>query len=330
MTHIRRDSIINCGVFPNEILLLIKESIPDSDLRTHVCFYHVSRTTAGFYGDEGEQAEFWRRACLLSGICFLGHDTSYKDVAFEVIREDGFCTHPDCGGKLLDLNASAVAAAMDIFDWDPEMEPGEFNELDYYIEYDTEWAQPPEPVINRILSKLVFPETHPNAAAHSLSQTNPSPVLLRRQFQSTSVHPQTNMDRRLIERHPLVMRSMAIFPSTHRMSFRLGPDTHNQYPVERSPHVTVADMARMLSKCFDEELTIDRFLYLLGHVFSPLVQGGETFTLEDLSRHKTLRGLASQSYVVLIPCSLSLSFSRYFYPALTNLLLTDASTKSSS
>ena len=88
------------SIFPNEILLLIKENIPISDLRTHVCYYHVCKTTAGFYGDEGQQADFWRTACLRAGICFTQHDSSYKDVAFEVIRTDGFCSHPDCGGNL--------------------------------------------------------------------------------------------------------------------------------------------------------------------------------------------------------------------------------------
>lgn len=87
---------------------MIKESIPHSDLRTHVCYYHTCKTIAGFYGDDAEQAAFWRRACLLSGICFSRSDSSYKDVAFEVISADGFCAHPDCGGELLEKNGASL------------------------------------------------------------------------------------------------------------------------------------------------------------------------------------------------------------------------------
>lgn len=93
-----------CGKLPNELLILIKENIPISDLRTHVCFYHTCRTVAAFYGDTSEQADFWRRSCLLAGITFCRSDASYKDVAFECIAKDGFCSHPDCGGALLDWN----------------------------------------------------------------------------------------------------------------------------------------------------------------------------------------------------------------------------------
>lgn len=89
---------------PNELLLLVKEHIPLADLRTHVCYYHTCRTIASFYGDSGQQAEFWRRSCSLAGIGWLKADSSWKEIAFETIAKDGFCTHPFCGGKLLDWN----------------------------------------------------------------------------------------------------------------------------------------------------------------------------------------------------------------------------------
>lgn len=89
---------------PNELLLLVKEYISLADLRTHVCYYHTCKTVASFYGDSSQQAEFWRRSCTLAGIGWLKADSSWKEIAFETIAKDGFCSHPRCGGALLDWN----------------------------------------------------------------------------------------------------------------------------------------------------------------------------------------------------------------------------------
>lgn len=93
---------------PAELLLQIKEYIPHSDVRTHVCFYNTCRTTAAFYGDQAQQAVFWGRACALSGLGWLRADYSWKDIAFETIAKDGFCTHTHCGGALLDWNGTSL------------------------------------------------------------------------------------------------------------------------------------------------------------------------------------------------------------------------------
>ena len=97
---------------PVELLLLVKEFIPISDLRTHVCYYHTCRTIAAFYGDNSHQAAFWRRACCLSGIGWLKADSSWKEIAFETIAKDGFCTYPHCGGALLDWNGEHHTSCM--------------------------------------------------------------------------------------------------------------------------------------------------------------------------------------------------------------------------
>ena len=89
---------------PVELLLVIKEYIPLSDLRTHVCFYHTCRAIASFYGDTSQQNAFWRRSCALAGIGWLKGDSSWKEIAFETIARDGFCSHPHCGGTLLTWN----------------------------------------------------------------------------------------------------------------------------------------------------------------------------------------------------------------------------------
>ena len=88
---------------PPELLRIVKEHIPVSDLRTHVCYYNTCRAVASFYGTEEQQEAFWRKSCSLCGICLV-KDTSWKDVAFDCISKDGFCSHPDCGGALLDWN----------------------------------------------------------------------------------------------------------------------------------------------------------------------------------------------------------------------------------
>lgn len=94
---------------PIELLLVIKEYIPLSDLRTHVCFYHTCRAIASFYGDASQQNAFWRRSCALSGIGWLKGDSSWKEIAFETIARDGFCSHPHCGGTLLNWNGELCA-----------------------------------------------------------------------------------------------------------------------------------------------------------------------------------------------------------------------------
>ena len=93
---------------PLELFMMIKEFIPVSDLRTHVCFYNTCRTFASLYGDSADQAEFWRQSCLYCGLTMLGHDGSYKDLAFDCIVKDGFCPHPQCGGNLLEWNGKQI------------------------------------------------------------------------------------------------------------------------------------------------------------------------------------------------------------------------------
>ncbi|KAJ3487051.1 hypothetical protein NLI96_g3791 [Meripilus lineatus] len=50
------------GRLPVELLMMVKDNIPISDLRTHVCFYQTCRTVAAFYGDEDEEEEFWMKS----------------------------------------------------------------------------------------------------------------------------------------------------------------------------------------------------------------------------------------------------------------------------
>lgn len=100
------------GRLPVELLMMVKDNIPISDLRTHVCFYQTCRTVAAFYGDEDEEEEFWMKSCRSAGLATINDDETYKEVAFDCIYRDGFCSHPACGEVLLRNNG-------DYFESDP-------------------------------------------------------------------------------------------------------------------------------------------------------------------------------------------------------------------
>ena len=95
-------------ILPIEILLLIKHSIHPSDLRTHVCYYLSSPKIALLYDSGKEGDAFWELACWQCGIGMLPSDEesdkSWKDIAIDCIKRDGFCTSPSCGENLLCLN----------------------------------------------------------------------------------------------------------------------------------------------------------------------------------------------------------------------------------
>ena len=93
---------------PTEILLLIRDGIDSSDLRTHVCYYLSSRRVASLYDSEQDADEFWELACWHCGLGLTpadeDADRSWRDIAIECIKADGFCTLPGCGERLLRQN----------------------------------------------------------------------------------------------------------------------------------------------------------------------------------------------------------------------------------
>ncbi|KAI9062753.1 hypothetical protein FKP32DRAFT_1593422 [Trametes sanguinea] len=112
---------------PPEILLNVKALIPLSDVRTHVCFYKAHPSIAALYDSDIKPDVLWRRICWFSGIGELPHDDyanphCWRDIALEVIKKDGFCTHPQCGEALLLYNrrrmerASAYVDPLTAFD----------------------------------------------------------------------------------------------------------------------------------------------------------------------------------------------------------------------
>ncbi|KAI0754497.1 hypothetical protein C8Q80DRAFT_371446 [Daedaleopsis nitida] len=98
---------------PKEIHLLIRDSTPSWDLRTHGSYYlaipSVYQTTPD---------EFWKLACWDNGIGALAEEDNrlanlrWRDIAADCIRRDGFCRHPMCGGRLLEYNRNRMKDAM--------------------------------------------------------------------------------------------------------------------------------------------------------------------------------------------------------------------------
>ncbi|OJT07164.1 hypothetical protein TRAPUB_1979 [Trametes pubescens] len=99
------------NTLPPEIWLLVKDSIPLSDMRTHVSFYQAASRFAALYDTVADPDAFWEDVCTM---CAIGrfpdeHPSvrSWKDIAVECITVDGFCEgsskHP-CGEVLLQRN----------------------------------------------------------------------------------------------------------------------------------------------------------------------------------------------------------------------------------
>jgi hypothetical protein len=216
------DSTISTRL-PVELLLLVKEYIPISDLRSHVSFYHTCHTIALFYGDSSRQAAFWRRACALSGIGWKKADSSWKEIAFETIRMDGFCRHPHCGGTLLDWNgesfetfnfgsgpfnttlAARVEQAMHRYNWDPEEDAWDAYFDEEQAEESTH-SDRPIPVCNTIFQHIRF-STRPFPPW--CSDTMDSHLHIDGQ---SSHWPQM-----CLAAHPVTARSFATFPTVSRM-----------------------------------------------------------------------------------------------------------------
>ncbi|GBE87400.1 hypothetical protein BKA93DRAFT_753989 [Sparassis latifolia] len=230
MTRRRREKDF-LDVFPNELLLMIKARIAETDLRTHVCFYNSSTRIAGMYGNVWEQEEYWKKLCWLNGLGLLPGEScksvSWKQIAFECVEDDGFCDLPDCGGNALVKNVALMAAA------------------DYNLERPTQ--------------ALAHKEGGPDLDC--------SPLLSHIKFRSNQewswrmkpdydaqlyVRPseaQSSWGRRL-HAHPIACRSFATFPPIQRLNFSelYGLEFH---PTKRTTGVTVWDVQSTLQKKLD-------------------------------------------------------------------------------
>ncbi|GJE90078.1 hypothetical protein PsYK624_062010 [Phanerochaete sordida] len=267
---------------PNELLLLVKEYIPLADLRTHVCYYHTCKTVASFYGDNSQQAEFWRRSCTLAGIGWLKADSSWKEIAFETIAKDGFCSHPRCGGALLDWNAQQAELAMRKYNWDPE--EGAWDAM-LDPEDAREWTVPghPIPIFNPIFQDIKFKSEHlppwfhdPYDAKFRVNDPD-APLTYVRQLSA----------------HPVAIRSLATFPSVRHIKFHAITLGH-EHLFRNLMGLTVWDIVRGFQSDLDRELSITELLNLLSGPFADIFRDRSSSDfIGDLERFSTLRGLWS-------------------------------------
>ncbi|KAI0075840.1 hypothetical protein K474DRAFT_1772951 [Panus rudis PR-1116 ss-1] len=310
---------------PVELCLMIKEHIPDEDLRTHVCFHHTCRTFASLYGDEAQQNEFWRRACLLSGLTFAPGDSSYKDIAFECIEQDGFCSHSHCGGNLLEWNAEQIKSARRIWpNWDPEEGPLELPEVDP--------ADPnkdyPHPIPNRIFSSLAFRRIRPQDEGFQVILPKTDDIYLRDDDLWTASRGDVDtmqrtlrLHRMLLTHHPIARRSLAFFPSLKQMPVLYGdlvscPTMH----IDRtetwasSVGVTVQDVLMLIRAGLGDELCVRELISLLEEPFRELLPPLHTNFLRQLKsfRHLLACGVSAVGVDSTIPMSSTQNAGRYF------------------
>ncbi|KAI0675614.1 hypothetical protein C8Q78DRAFT_1005557 [Trametes maxima] len=94
---------------PPEIFLAFRDSIPLSDIFTHISFYKAHPRIASMYDAEEHADRFWRRVCWYCGIGALDGDDldnshCWRGIALEVVEQDSACEHPQCGRALLEYN----------------------------------------------------------------------------------------------------------------------------------------------------------------------------------------------------------------------------------
>ncbi|KAJ3558018.1 hypothetical protein NM688_g1156 [Phlebia brevispora] len=264
---------------PPELLRIVKELIPIADLRTHVCYYNTCRTFASFYGKPEEEEEFWKKSCIMCGICSLG-DQSWKEIAFECITKDGFCTHPACGGALLEWNgevhppvreisltmytAEQVANAMQkVPKWTPDevisakllgLDTNDFHESIF-----EDGTVVPSKVFNYV-------GYSPRLSSHA--EDPEKDAFIR--------YPNTQPARRSpLYDHPIARRSLATFPSFARVLYwGVGLDD-SQVGTEggyESP-VTVWDIQNITREELEGELGYENLMYMAKDQYPHILDG---------------------------------------------------------
>ncbi|KAH9951878.1 hypothetical protein B0H21DRAFT_714656 [Amylocystis lapponica] len=253
---------------PNELLILVKENIPEWDLRTHVCYHHSCVRIAKLYGDNKEQEIFWRRACWLAGLgCIRDEQSrlvSWTDVAFHCIARDGFCNHPQCGGALLERNAHLM-----------ETEDAHLHKLMMafnYTELDEVEEQP-------LLEWLEYSKEHQDFEPEADGYLRPESEDI-----AEAIVPDL-----LLANHPIACRSFVTFPPLPLLNISV-------LALERSPTfqresgITVWDFNMSLHSLMQEDLQTENLacLYDFYLRYGP----GQT------SQHWSTMGVLQNFYVL--------------------------------
>ncbi|KAI0075381.1 hypothetical protein K474DRAFT_1709091 [Panus rudis PR-1116 ss-1] len=187
---------------PPELLYTIKEEIPLTDLRTHVCLYKSSPILAALYGDDIAQEKYWERACMSVGLGVPdapAYAANWKEIAFTCIEEDGWCSHPQCGVARLEWNATEIEA-MGLSDFT-------ITGLQKFMK-DVHGQDEPE-------DGLYISPLFEHMAFHaSMKETMEEDVLL--DYRNGLVNEEEPAN--LLHRHPIAARSFAVFPVLNLLS----------------------------------------------------------------------------------------------------------------
>ena len=99
---------------PNELLLMIKNSLDPHDLVSNVCYYLLCKRTAACY-DKHSDAD-WMRLLRANGLGLgtyeLLGESGHKLMAMECARHAWMCTHPQCGRARLQENRKLSACCL--------------------------------------------------------------------------------------------------------------------------------------------------------------------------------------------------------------------------
>ncbi|CCM02645.1 uncharacterized protein FIBRA_04749 [Fibroporia radiculosa] len=235
---------------PVELLLAVKESIGDCDLRTHVCFYNTCRRVAALYDRDGEN--IWELLCRHVGLGLLHEETrhreeiSWKKIAFDCIAEDGFCSHPLCGTRRLTENARSMQEA--IRKWGMKfLDSGKAYKPDSRLQ---------GVIINPVFEHIGFQLGHP------LQMQFPTEDDAFLHCDDIPGYPQA---RRTLCKHPIAYRSFATFPPLRWMTLLISPAL--EYDLLNHSGVTVYDIELDLRADLDRSLTVIDLQELLEGTF---------------------------------------------------------------
>ncbi|RPD58940.1 hypothetical protein L226DRAFT_561398 [Lentinus tigrinus ALCF2SS1-7] len=258
---------------PTEILLLIRNWIDPSDLRTHVCYYLSSRMVAGLYNSEEDADEFWELACWYCGLGLTPSDEdagrSWKDIAIECIKADGFCTLSGCGESLLCHNRQEMEQAIYHHDLAP---------LDVYLDADHGVVFQ----IHSALEKLRF------------IGGRGAPLLQDATFSDTACGrlPFFEGNRWALGAHPLLYRSFATFaPSTKMMLRPVAGRLLEGHRLSRTNALTIYDVVNTIHADLDRPLTVQNLVEYVRTHQSCLPKDLAQSYLGPLQRLQSLRDL---------------------------------------
>ncbi|KAI0343510.1 hypothetical protein BDW22DRAFT_1177999 [Trametopsis cervina] len=226
---------------PTELLEYIREDISDDDLRGHVVYYQSCPAVASaiYHKDDTiEEEKLWKRLCRLSGLSLLPEEdpntVSWKQIAFDTIDRDGFCSHPHCGGAQLRENARVMREMLAAF-------PGYRHHFEAFVPHDScdkatkmkndaapsgGWAQ------TSIIQHIGYDTTGIDHTRRSSTLPAERDAYLRKPGpRQWTVRPEERL-----WNHPVVCRTMLVFPSVYRMRYHADtwdiiPDMENEWGV---------------------------------------------------------------------------------------------------